>query len=105
MNRNIVVLCLLSLSLIACAKEISQEEAVSITQNFVNSQVKFFVNEENSSEVMEQASISVLNTVKTKGVWSIYLHVEANQTGESKKANMMIKVDAKDGKILSIDKG
>ena len=111
MNIKIILsICLLSLifALAAC-KEVTSDEAVEITKDFVNSQVKFFVDSGDSMPTVNRAQITIEDIKKLeykvggKNIpsWNIFLNIKSNQTGELKQANLLVIVDAKKGEILN----
>ncbi|MBR9699454.1 hypothetical protein GOV09_03305 [Candidatus Woesearchaeota archaeon] len=102
--KNILWIIPLMLLIVACKEEISREQAISITQKFVDGQVKFYVNEDNGTPIVQKASIAVLNTEKVKGVWNVFMHIQSNQTGELKQSDVVVKLDAKTGNVLNMQK-
>jgi hypothetical protein len=106
MNKKaLLILCLILISVFLCAcKQISQEEAVIITQNFVNGQVKFYVNEGEEAPVVQKADISLVNVYKQDNNWNVLLNIKSNHTGDLKQSNLLVVVDAKSGNVLDMKK-
>lgn len=101
MNRLVKLVALViavSIVLLSSCRSISREEAITITQDFVNSKVRFYVNENNQTPVIQRADISIVKTEKIDGNWYITVHVKSNQTGEIKQAVLNFVVD-KNGQI------
>ncbi|MBM3199760.1 hypothetical protein FJZ53_02395 [Candidatus Woesearchaeota archaeon] len=85
-------------------QEVTQEEALKIAQDFVNTHVRFFVDEDKSIEnvkgvVTPKASIVVTNIAQQNGEWVIELIAQAEKDGEVKKAGMIVTIDAKTGEV------
>lgn len=108
MNRNLKIilsiLLFLVVLLLSSCQTISREEAIKITQDFVNQQVKFYVNQDNSTPVVEKASITIINTEKKQGNWLVYLFIQSDQTGSIKKSSVVVTVNSKNGEVLGINK-
>ena len=82
-----------------CKNEITQQEALSIAQDFVNQNVKFYTAEDERANVLQKASITVLGVYKNNDEWNIRVHITSNATGEVKKSGLVVVVDAKTGQI------
>ena len=93
MKKAIIIITILSLLILNGCKTISEEEAVQITQKFVNENVKFYVNEDNNSDVVNRASIAITRTAKVNDVWNIFLTISSNETGIVKKNNIVKEED------------
>jgi uncharacterized protein YcfL len=104
MRKIVMLLVLLALiSLVGCSS-ISEEEAIAITKDFVNKEVKFYVNQDDGSPVVNTADITLLDTQKQKGEWKIFLHISSNATGELKQSDVMVVLDAKSGEIKNLQR-
>jgi len=97
--RKTSLLLLIPILLLTACGNISEEEAIEITQEFVNSQVKFFVSQDLDSPVVNRAAIAVLHSEKIDGNWNILLNIKSNYTGELKQADMRVVIDKK-GNII-----
>ena len=94
--------------LTACTS-ISQEEAIEITQDFVNNNVKFYVNENETAPVTNRVSIRIddikkldyTNEGKNIPSWNVFLNAKSNQTGEVKQTNLLVVINAKNGEIIT----
>ncbi|MBD3163941.1 hypothetical protein GF323_01965 [Candidatus Woesearchaeota archaeon] len=100
----VLLVFLILIALLPACRSISKEDAVSITKAFVDKQVKPYVNEENSSQIISRAKVTILNTEKKNNNWNVYLNMKSNQTGDIKQANLIIEIDGKTGDILNIKK-
>ncbi len=98
------ILVLFCLLFIACQKTITEEEAIGITHDFINNEVRFFVNDNETNPVVEQAKITLLKTEKADDVYMIYINVQSNHTGEIKQSDLVVSIDAIDGNILNMQK-
>jgi len=111
---KIPILLVSFIMLISCmigcqSKSISEQEAISITQDFVNNHVKFYVDDEQNNTV-DKASIQLLNIARKDYLdpenkkfdsWYVFLRITSNETGEEKKGDMLLVINAKDGAILN----
>jgi hypothetical protein len=98
----ILFLMLTLIFLVGCNTGINRDKAISITQDFVNNKVKFYVNEKNESSGVEKASINVVDTIKKDKVWEVYLNIKSNQTGILKESNVLITINAQTGQVLDL---
>lgn len=98
MHGKLITLIIISTLLLGC-KSVSQEEAIQITQDFVNKQVKFYVSEDNETPIVSRASITILNTVKQNDEWQVYLNIKSDLDNETKQSNLLVTVDAKKGEV------
>ena len=94
-----VVLSSLLLLLLGCENEISQEQAIQATQDFVNSGVKFYARENESATNLERVSLQILQAYKQQGYWYVEIEARSNATGTEKKSRMVVAVDAKTGAV------
>jgi hypothetical protein len=99
LKNTLILVLIFSTILFSACKTLSREEAIAITQDFVDKQVKFYVNEANQTPTIDKASITVLTTQKKGSNWEIYLNIKSNQTGELKQKNVLVLVDARSGQI------
>ncbi len=106
MNKIIALISILViLFLSACSRELSQEDAIIITQDFVNGQVKFFVqaNETNANQtnatVLDRAAIAITDVQKSGKYWQVAITINSNQTGKLKTADLVFLIDSKSGEI------
>src|SRR3989338_3713725 len=96
-----LLIFVLAVAISGCASEINDKEALVIAQQFVNDNVKFYVNQNHTQtediEVVEKASIDIVKIAKNQNThtWDISVIVSSNATGELKKVGMVIPVDAK----------
>jgi hypothetical protein len=105
MNKALPIICLILIPLLLYGcKQISEQDAIAITQQFVNTNVKFYVNEGEVAPVVEEAKITILNTIKQDGNWNVFLNIMSNHTGEVKQSNLLVIVDAKNGNVLDMRK-
>jgi hypothetical protein len=102
-TRTLFVLMLItsSIILVSCSK-ITQEDALKITQDFVDNQVKFYVNTDKNISAVQEASITVIDIQKNKNNWNVLLNIKSNQTGELKQSNMIVIIDGNSGKIIEV---
>ena len=105
MNKAAFLLLLILLPIIAAGcRQISEEEAISITRDFIHERVKFYVNEGETAPVVEEADLTVLNIFKKDGNWNIFMNIESNQTGEVKQSALIVIVDSKEGNVIDMRK-
>jgi hypothetical protein len=105
MNKIIaIILLILTIFLLTSCKSISREEAIEITQAFVNEHVRFYVADNEAVPEVQRASITVLEVNKEDNNWNVFLHVESNQTGELKQADLFVIIDAKEGNVINWSK-
>lgn len=91
---------ILVLSLISgCKKDIAEGEALAIAQRFVNDNVKFYTANESDTDVVQRASITIVDVRKINDEWAVRLYVNSNATGEVKKTGLVVVVDAKTGEV------
>ena len=101
--KKVIYLLVLSCLIIAGCQSVSQQEAITITQDFVNDRVKFYVNEDEEGGVVQRASINIDNVEKLNNIWNVYLSVLSNQTGEIKSTQILVLVDAKTGEVKGME--
>lgn len=102
-----IMISIVLLALTSC-RQITEEEAIKITRDFVNTRVKFYVNEDNATPTVKKASITVADALKTEFLydgrkiqsWEVYLNVKSEQSGELKQTNLLVIVDARKGDVL-----
>jgi len=97
--RSKLIFIVFLVGLLGC-QTITEEEAIIITQDFVNQEVKFYVNEEDNATVVNRASIEIQLVKKVDNNYQIYLAIKSNQTGEEKKSNLIVVVDGKEGVVI-----
>ena len=108
MKKIILFLLLITLLITAC-DSVSKEEAIEITQEFVNSNVKFYVNQNETAPTVNRAAIRIDDikkldyTAEGKNIpsWNVFLNVKSNQTGELKQTDLLIIINAKNGEIIT----
>ena len=108
MRKIILFVALIVILLTACSS-ITKEQAIEITQGFVNKNVKFYVNENETAPVANRVSIRIDDikkldyTAEGKNIpsWNVFLNAKSNQTGEIKQTNLLIIIDARNGEILT----
>lgn len=100
---TIMSILLTSILLTACSQT-TEEEAIRITRDFVNENVKFYVNEDEETPIVQRAMITIMNTEKINDNWNIYLNIKSNHTGELKQTNQVITVDGKNGEVIGMKK-
>jgi lipopolysaccharide export LptBFGC system permease protein LptF len=83
-----------------CTPNISEEEVIRITQDFVNENVKFYVFKDNESFIQQKADITIQSIQEEKGAWNVYLNVRSNQSGQTKTADLLITVDSRTGEVV-----
>ena len=110
-RRNLYILLIVGLLAIISLKEvnitgyttfrteISEEAAIAIAKQFVDDQVKFYIKEEQTGNVVGRALIKIVDTQKKEGEWIIELHVVSDLKGTIKTAGLIIAIDSETGKI------
>jgi hypothetical protein len=73
-----------------------------IAQDFVSSQVKPYVNQENSSAIVKKADSLILKTQRIDNNWNVYIEIRTNETGIVKKGELQVIVDGNNGKIVKV---
>ena len=91
--KKIAVIAALMFLLAGCSS-ISKNDAEQRAADFVKQNVKFFAREQNSSVVgFQQYSIDSLSSYKESGNWVVAMHVTASLGNETKKNDMIVKLD------------
>ncbi|RMF54988.1 hypothetical protein D6745_03580 [Candidatus Woesearchaeota archaeon] len=98
MRAKIILLLffLLLFTLASCGKSISREQAIQITQNFVNQNVKFHV----GNNTVNKASINILSVLNKNKKWHLLLNVSSTQTGDKKSRLLSVSIDQRTGEIV-----
>jgi len=96
--KKIILILLILTTLLGC-KSVTKEEAIAVTQDFVNSHVRVFVNEEENTQVVSEAKINILATDKVKNDWYLAINIQSNDTGTVKQTNLFFIVDGKSAEV------
>lgn len=82
--------------------QVTKEEAVSITGNFVRQHLKVYSEEEsipgNTTNIIAP-NVQIHDMYDNDKGWNVILHIHSNQTGELKKKGIVIVIDKNTGEI------
>lgn len=95
-----LLILFLVLLLVGCQRELSEEQAIAKMQEFVDANVRFYVEEGEEVTNAETASIQIVKTEKIEGSYNFILAVESDITGETKKKGLLVAMDAKTGEVV-----
>ena len=93
-DLRLFVFSILVLMLIGCTG-ITQADAEAKAKQFVNQNVKFFVSEENSTTNLSRYNVDSLTTYQEDKNWVVVMHVSAKVSNETKKNDLVIKLNNK----------
>ena len=101
-NKFLIILLLVLVLFLAGCKEIDKEEAFIIAKDFVDTNIKFYVSEDQTDNGMintPKVSIKLIDVYKEDKEWYVKIYVQSNSTGETKENGLIIPVDARTGEI------
>jgi hypothetical protein len=84
-----------------CAS-VNKEEAEAKALEFVNEKVKFFAKEEDSTINLPQYSIDSITSYQENKNWVVIIHVSSKVDNETKKNDLIIKLDKK-GEVIEFN--
>src|SRR3989338_7650687 len=97
----ILLLMIIAVILTSC-KTVTQQEAESTAQKFIQQRVKFFVKND-SSTIGKYDYNMLMETAKQGNEWNILTHISTLVGNETKKKDVQIRIDAKSGKIEAFE--
>ena len=90
-----IIYILFALILISGCTSISQKVAEAKALEFVNEKVKFFVKEENSKMDLPQYNVDSVTSYLENKDWIVVMHVSAKSGNETKKNDLIVRLDKK----------
>ena len=96
-----VMFVVLLFMLTACSQTVSKDVAEKNAVDFVKSRVKFYSRDEQTTiaSTVQEAKVSSLSSYLENSEWVVAVHVESEVNGTVKQNDIVIKVDAKTGKV------
>ncbi len=101
MKRILMIIFLISLILLQACSSIDQSHAEYIARKFVEQRVKFFSAEADSDTDLTEFDTTI-NSYQEGKVWVVNMHVEAKMDNETKKNDIVIKVNQK-GEVVEFN--
>ena len=99
MKNAIFILALIFLA--GCAS-ISQQDAEQKAVGFVESNVRFFAKDDNSTVGLPQFTIDRISSINSDSNWDVVMHVTAKSGNETKQNDLSVKLDRK-GNVLELN--
>ena len=93
-NLKLLPLFLILLLINSCTN-ITKAQAEAKAIQFVNNNVKFFAREENSTLNLPQYTLDSITSYQENKNWIVVMHVSAKAGNETKKNDLLIKLDNK----------
>ena len=98
----ILLIILFVLQLIACS-DITQEAAEAKALRFVEERVKFYTTQNSSDLDFPEYDFSSITSYKEKNVWVVVFHIKTVVSNDTRKTDVIIEVDARNGEILKFN--
>ncbi len=87
----------------ACSRSsITQDRAEWVAQDFVKKNVKFFAAGEQENKDLPEYTIASITSYTEGRIWVVVLHVESNLTNETKKGDLVVKINSQ-GKVAEFN--
>ena len=100
--RYLLFALLFALLALPSCSSISQQESEKTAVNFINSNVKFFAKEQNSTLALPKYTIDSISSYRENSDWVVIMHVSASTINETKKNDLTVKVDNR-GRVVEFN--
>ena len=96
-----ILLVFATFILIACSKEISQNEAQEKALQFVKAKIKFYTKNDNQTNIVQEPKTSSVDSYKDSDFWIVTMHIVGESANGTKNNDLMVKVDQK-GNVIDV---
>ena len=96
-----LMLIIAAMVVLGCSS-ISEQKANSVALDFVNTNVKFFARNETSTIGLEEFKVDSINSYRQGRDWIVAMHISAMRANETKKNDLILKVDSY-GKVVELN--
>ncbi len=110
MGRFTIGIFILAVTLVfvtSCG-DISEKEAISVAQDFVNQNVRFYSTEQGENGTTAQGvgkvKLTVFKVDKITGMYNVYILAQSDFEDETKKSGLLVKIDSKSGEVIRMEK-
>ena len=88
--------------LLSSCSSITKEQAETNAVKFINTNVKFYVKDQNSTVALPQYQVEGVTSYKEGSNWVVIAHVSAKASNETKKNDLVVKLSSK-GEVLEFN--
>jgi hypothetical protein len=103
LRRTIALFAVLFLVINGCNKQLERPAAETIAVNYVSSYGKFYVRNGSSLTDANKPEFSVLNSYNAADEWDVIIQISQLIGNQTKKASVVVKLDAKTGIVRGME--